>query len=228
MTKRSNHPSEEKTTRRSFGLKVLGTTAVLCLGLALETSGILIASTGPGLAQQEDQGFTLPTYDKENGSYYEVVEFPTNLGADEQWDTARALAEARTYKGRQGRLAVVKNQKTHLFLARTFGTKINDFMWIGLAYHCDSRQLIWEDGTIFKPGDFSAWAQRWYQNSPEQCTSDQPYMPVVYMPASQGFAWQATGPSDGLRYFLVEYPAPRSKGTAKATLSTAPKTVAAR
>jgi hypothetical protein len=210
MTNRSKRSSRGQTSRRSFGTKALSTAAIFCVGLTA-SAAVFMAAPTPSVAQQRyaDQ-FNTPILDKANGSYYEVVAFgpPFQL----PWEDAKMEADARVYKGRQGRLGVVKDAETHEFIAKHFAAQVDAYIWIGLTYHCDSRQLIWEDGTLFKPGEFSAWGSRWYRNQPMECIAERPYMPVAYMPATRGFVWQATGPAKFFEYYLVEYPAPPKTG----------------
>lgn len=207
-------------TQRHSGPKARRTIVVLstiCFAIA---GGLVVGSINSAKAQvAEAQGFTPPVLDKENGSYYELVPFPGD--GKGTWDEAKAQAEARAYQGRKGRLAVVKTRQANRFILQHFASKEpNDEMWFGLTYHCDSRQLIWEDGTIVKPTDFTNWDNQWYwdyaitcQYSGNGLPDGKPYMTVFYKAANDGFTWQAAGANKVFNYLLVEYPVAKSHKT---------------
>jgi len=203
-------------TREHLRLKTLRAVIVastLCVAL---TGALVAGSITSAKAQDSDDSvFTSPILDKQNGSYFELVPFPGD--GKGTWDEAKALAEARAYEGRKGRLAVIKNQSTNRFILQNLASKEpQDEIWFGLTYHCDSRQLIWEDGTIVKPTDFVNWDNQWYWDYAITCEysgnglpDGKPYMTVFLKAAQNGFTWQASGANKVFNYLLVEYPAPK-------------------
>ena len=212
----TNHRFASATSRRV--LSMMGAVAIAVVGIfvAAPISAVKaqdLKETNPAV-ELPDAKFAAPVYDKQNGSYYEMVGFQGD--GEGTWGEAAQAVDGRTYKGRQGRMAVVKDRATNTFLLRNFGYKMASEAWFGLAYHCDSRQLIWSDGTVFKPGDFSNWNNQWYRSYDETCDFgavefvDRRLMPVYYMTTNHGFTWQATGEEKVFSNIFVEYPAPEA------------------
>ena len=104
--------------------------------------------------------FSEIVYDKVSGSYFQYVLYPT--GKEQNWLTVRRQAESFSYKGIQGRLALVPNQEVSDFLRQTF--KPRHFVWIGLRYFCQYRKLMWVTGEILDRKSFQRWAGQWYRN----------------------------------------------------------------
>ncbi len=216
--------SSSKTMDRFAGvtynrtISTIGAVAIAALGIFVAAPISVVKAqdlkeTNPAPTLPETK-FTPPVYDKQNGSYYEMVGFQGD--GEGTWGEAVQAVDGRTYKGRKGRMAVVKDRATNNFLLRNFGYKMASEAWFGLAYHCDSRQLIWSDGTIFKPGDFANWNNQWYRSFDETCDFgsiefvDRRLMPVYYMTTNHGFTWQATGEEKVFSNIFVEYPAPEA------------------
>jgi hypothetical protein len=189
-------------------MSMLGAFFIVVIGFAVP------ASIDSAQAETSEYSFDTPVYDSANGSYYQVVTFPGDGEGD--WDEAHMAIEGMTYKGRTARLGVIKDSATNLFIAKNFASKINHEIWIGLSYRCASRQLVWDDGTVSKPGDYSQWARQWYRTLNETCAWKidhagpkemiDAYMPVYYTKFSKGFSWRATGEAKVYSYILVEYP----------------------
>lgn len=120
--------------------------------------------------------------------------------------TPAPLANSRTYKGVRGRLAVVKDRKTHEFLREKFGDVIDKETWIGLRYFCNSRKLLWVDGTIMEHSPPGMWHPRWHRTNITCDTTRIPYMPVYYVGGGMRMVWQASGDAKHHISYLVEFP----------------------
>lgn len=180
--------------------------AAVLLGLAL------LSIAAPAAAQDADGNplyYHAPILDPKTGSYYELRQ----AANDAQWVYFENEALNLSYKGRRGRLAVIRFPETHQLIMKTFYQQLySREVWIGLRFECRSRQLLWEDGTLYRPGEFSPWATPWYRSADTTCDSSQTmeYMPIAYTSAAEGFRWRAAGPSKVFDWYLVEYPAPAS------------------
>lgn len=152
----------------------------------------------PSLDGMETAG---PYYNPATKSYFEMISLKTMPGS-KKWDRANTEAMRKVYKGAQGRLAIVKDIKTHQFLLRNFDLKN---AWIGLQYFCSSQTAKWVDGTDASNSYFSAWDAQW-SNSHIRC-ANKGYMPVHYTTenATSTPRWRASGPNKGYTAYLVEY-----------------------
>src|SRR5690606_15702814 len=119
------------------------------------------------------------------------------------WAEANEFASKRVFKGVKGRLASIKKPETHTFILMNLPPA--DRTWIGLRYFCNNRKLGRVNGEPFKPGDFKAWAPEWDRSAGVGC-QERGYMPVAYLPVSDGFRWFAIGGLKLYRDLLVEYP----------------------
>lgn len=195
----------------SRSMPVRPSALVTQLGLAAVLSACLFATASSA------QDFKEPVYDPVSKSYFELRN--DNGGAPRKpasWGTARLNASKHMYKGRRGRLAVVKTQATHEFLRRNFpfifGNRPTG-AWIGLRYWCKFRRLQWVTGEFFEPGSFGPWAPQWYRVKHTSCSQRgsgaaiKGYMPVYYLPTDRGFQWQASGPLKHFTMYIIEYPA---------------------
>lgn len=178
--------------------------AVLLAGIAW--SGAMAVEKPPQGSTPVPQG---PFYDSRTGSYFEMQ---VSKGIRQpNWNNIRVLAARQSYKGRQGRLAVVRDLETLNFLRETF--RFNGETWIGLRFFCKFRKLIWVTGEIQPLNTPGVWAPQWYRNADVRCTND----PIDYMSVylteeadAGGVFWQAVGQAKYFRAYMVEYPAPPS------------------
>jgi len=173
--------------------------AFLLAGIAW--SGAMAVEKPPKGRTAYEQG---PFYDPRTGSYFELR---LNRVRNLYWRIARKEAASVTYKGRRGRLAVVKDQETLDFIREHF--RINGATWIGLQFYCKYRKLMWVTGELQPLGGTTMWAPRWYRNPENRCvTSNMAAMPVYLTPEADGpVLWQASSRNKTFRSFLVEYPA---------------------
>jgi hypothetical protein len=165
--------------------------------------------------------YNTAVYHEATGSYFELVRisdaYPGQFfRARRSWAQSVRLAAQREYKGRQGRLAVVKSKEVNDFLRDTFQSE--DRAWIGLRYWCRHRKLQWVTGELLRPTDYQNWGSRWSVggNNPggktiEGCSarSPSPYRAVHYWSLKHGFTWNAHVGNKHSPFFFVEYPAPK-------------------
>ena len=170
----------------------------------LEFKAWLVLAIGLALPLSAEAQYYSPVYNPHTKSYFE-------LRKDNQkgyWVDANNKAKTLSYKGVRGRLAVVEGQDTHSFLQRHF--KLDVETWIGLQYWCSFRKLLWVTGEVHDRSAFSPWAANWNRPGIAACedagTRVSGFMPVYYLPHSQGFRWQAVGSAKGFDRYLVEYP----------------------
>lgn len=149
-----------------------------------------------------------PFLDPRTGSYFELRINRVNHG---YWGYAKKQASSRSYKGRRGRLAVIKDAETLEFLREHF--RVNRPTWIGLMFYCKYRKLMWVTGEIQPLHVPGLWAPRWYRNPQIRCTTERiSSMPVFLTPEEHGPVFlQASGPSKSFHSFMIEYPAPPSE-----------------
>lgn len=125
------------------------------------------------------------------------------------WLDARRMAREMERKGVHGRLALVKDAETHLFLEKTF--ELEHEAWIGLRYWCRLHKARWTDNEDLDQGRFNVWANPWYFEKTGHCGSSRGYeagvfMPVYYLTHDNGFRWRAAGLQVGVRSFFIEFP----------------------
>ncbi len=143
----------------------------------------------------------LPIYNLHTKSYFELrIDMPK----PPNWNTANKFAKTRTYKGVRGRLAIVKDVETHSFLRANF--HINEEAWIGMRFLCSVRKLVWVTGDEQKRREFNAGARQWHRTNVTCRTNRITFMPVYYLPARDGFRWQASGQQKYFSSVFVEYP----------------------
>lgn len=143
-----------------------------------------------------------PYYDSSSKSYFEL-----RRGSQINWKKANRVAQDLIYKGRQGRLAIIRNAKTHSFLIKNFTIKKSSF--IGLRMFCKRRYLQWIDGSDPANDNFSAWSTTMHEEytcrAPLHSNTNE--YRAIYLPTGS-FNWQITGEMKAYSGYLVEYPAP--------------------
>ena len=169
----------------------------------------LLTLTGPMLAHaREPAGSPVKrVHDPVSGSYFELR---SRYKSVRHWDQAHKAAAGMVYKGRRGRLAVVKDERTLNFIQQNF--TLNIPTWIGMRFFCKFRKLVWVTGEIQPLKSPGMWAPRWHRTDIKCSNNNISYMPV-YLTSEDtgGVAWQASGPGKYFPNFLVEYPAPPAK-----------------
>ena len=144
-----------------------------------------------------------PFLDPRTGSYFELR---VSKRVHNYWHLAVNDAASLTYKGRQGRLAVIKDPETLDFIRENF--RFNEETWIGLRFYCKFRKLVSVTGETH-PLRNQMWAPSWHRGENCRTQSQWAYMPILLsMDGRSEAAWQATGPSKVFKSYLVEYPAP--------------------
>lgn len=155
-----------------------------------------------------------PVHDSRTGSYFELL---VSKRAHNYWHLARDEAGSRTYKGRRGRLAVIKDLETLEFVREHF--RLNEEAWIGLQFYCRFRKLVWVSGETQPLRNPGMWAPTWYRNQNMRCTTQRwDTMPIYLTREGEAeVSWQATGPAKTFVSFLVEYPPPPAEAKEPAT-----------
>jgi hypothetical protein len=167
--------------------------------------------------------FGKPLYNPESKSYFEL--FKPNLAemeraganvgrtdiVDMNWESAKTFAQSRAFHGVRGRLAVVKTDETHKFIAKNLHPP--DGTWIGLRLMCSGRTLQWVTGEIWPLNAYANWGQPWNRNggTPEvrsraDCSMNIDYLPVHYWGPTGGYRWNANGAAKRFYYLIIEYP----------------------
>lgn len=203
MIKSINH----ETRRVSASLGIVGLFAFLVASAAVQAA----------------PAYNTPFYNPETKSYFELYSPDANDPSNTKVKTfgkiqhkhAIKMAAQRFYKGVRGRLAVVKSQETHEFLAKHL--RPEGSAWIGLRYYCSFKKLMWVTGEIFTPGkDFAKWGPRTWSvqgsspanNKPGQCLYHEKgvALPVHYWGMEHGFFWNANGMAKEFNVMIIEYP----------------------
>ena len=209
MIKSINH----ETRRVSASLGILGLFAILVASAAVQAA----------------PAYNTPFYNPETKSYFELYSPDANDPSNTQVKTfgqigqkkALKIASGRFFKGVRGRLAVVKTQATHEFLAKHL--RPEGSAWIGLRYFCFYKKLMWVTGEIHNPGkDFAKWGPRYWNaqgGSPQgtqrsQCIggsnptrrAKSEALPVHYWGMEHGFFWNANGFAKKFNAMIIEYP----------------------
>ena len=143
--------------------------------------------------------------DPHSESYFLLREMPQAIN----WLQARALASQMERNGVRGRLALVKDAATHLFLEKTF--ELTGEAWIGLRYWCRLQRAKWVTGEDHDRSRLNAWAEPWYFEETGHCGGKRghaaaAFMPVYYLTQQDGFRWRAAAPKVGTEHFFVEFP----------------------
>ncbi len=177
--------------------------AIACL------AAVLSAATPAQVRAQQVEGADKqpqPVYNPATKSYFQRrTDMPDLEGHG--WLKAKKKAASLTYKGVRGRLAVVRDLETHSFLRANFN--FDGVTWIGLRFLCSVRKLVWIDGSEHKRSEFKAWARQWFRNAKVRCRTKNNlgFMPVYYLPDTEGFKWQASSPvKGGFNAYVVEFP----------------------
>lgn len=146
-----------------------------------------------------------PIYNPHTKSYFEFRRVPNPALGGVSWADAANRVSRLTYKGTNGRLAIVRDVETHEFLLQ-FPLKAPT--WIGLRLDCSTRELYWVDGSTLEKKDFHAWdLSQWYLTENIRCSKSNNinHMGVFYQ-SRKDFRWQAAGQEKLFDYFLIEYP----------------------
>ncbi len=162
-----------------------------------------------------------PVYYEPSDTYFELVslknQYPGRFVRDEtSWLSVKGLAAKRTYKGRRGRLAIVRDRETNVFLRDTF--KPNVSSWFGLQYLCKYNRLIWANGRLHEKNGFQNWARVWNvqgknpsnPNRSEGCSNHGYFYAIHYWPTKFGFTWNANARNVHWKLMFVEYPPPQT------------------
>ncbi len=160
-----------------------------------------------------------PVYYEPSDSYFELVslknQYPGRYVRDEtDWLAMKDLAAKRTYKGRRGRLAIVRDRATNSFLRDTF--KPDKSAWFGLQYLCKYNRLIWANGRLHEKDGFQNWGRSWNvqgknpsnPNRSQGCGNHNYFYAVHYWASKHGFTWNANARNVHWKLAFVEYPAP--------------------
>ena len=156
-----------------------------------------------------------PVYFPHTKSYFELVPYRTASGEVDDiygrsWLDSNNLARQRAFKGARGRLAVVRDEPTRVFLRDTF--KSERQTWIGLRYWCKDRRLEWVDGKDQGKNDYQVWAANWDLFNFRQkgwCEGWSPqlqFLGAFFMPVQAGFRWATHGSNKYYPRYFVEYP----------------------
>ena len=150
-------------------------------------------------------------------NYYELVGAEAGdshrgaLVMEITWERAMRKATRRSYKGVQGRLAVVRSEKLHTFLKRTF--RPDQITWIGLRYWCRFNRMQWVNGDFHDRSDYQRWDTVWarlggrpHGQSKPRCHGAAWYWPVHYWGVGYGFRWNANDMQKEGHAYFVEYP----------------------
>ena len=181
---------------RSALVLALGGTALLAFGAAS-------AVKKPGLGDTVvAQG---PFLDPKTNSYFELRNDLSRSRSG--WWAAKTAASSKYYKGRKGRLAVVKDLETLEFIRERF--RLNSGTWIGLIFYCKFRKAVWVTGEVQPSGASGMWAPQWFRNRTIRCRNQNiSKMPVYLTSQRKGEVfWQASGPAKAFLGYFVEYPA---------------------
>jgi len=174
----------------------------ICTILALLFMNSARVAAGQGLPETP---LGVPIYDPDSKRYFALMRSDTR-DFRSMWHTVTQQAQSQSFEGVRGRLAIVDSLEVHEFLLRHFPPQYGQWVWIGLRYLCQSRQLEWSDGRIFQPGSFQAWAPNW-KIDPYFCMDtdrgSKNYGPVAYSPDRQ---WVGVGLHKGYDYYFVEFP----------------------
>ena len=164
-----------------------------CLVLA----SVLFIST-PGICRAQGAVYGAPIYDPEAKRYFELI------GAyNQEWKEVKVDAQTHTYKGVQGRLAIVDNAEVHSFLLQKF--RPDKKTWIGMEYICQERVLLDSTGKRMDGMTFQAWARSW-KGDPWACSTGTDYMPLAYTEVAEGFRWTGWGVAKRFDAYFIEYP----------------------
>jgi hypothetical protein len=179
--------------------------------IALLFALLLAAVARSAVAADEGNVFAgqlvgIPVYDAESKRYFALMKPQLEPQYFTMWPEVEKQAEAHSYKGVKGRLAIVDSDEVHEFLLKTFRPNQYQYIWIGLRYLCRTKQLMWSDGRIAKPGGFQPWNAKW---TPDPYTCNDPnraddFAPVAYTPFMK--SWIALGRNKGYPWYFIEYP----------------------
>jgi len=191
---------------RSIGRRrVVGAATTVCVVIAV----LMIFADGAN-AQSGDAERVGPVYDPTSKSYFEIRDYSHIKPPGRNWANINKHVKQLTFKGVQGRLAIIRSPETHQFVQGNVLKDANGYVeavWIGLRLFCRGMKQLWVDGHVRRKGDFAAWSRRWYRNETATCMNQNfQYMPVYYGRKGSSWRWQASGQIKNFAHVLMEYP----------------------
>lgn len=187
--------------------------------VCLLTAGLLGVAGTTAIAEPV---YNKPFYNPETKSYFELYSPEADdpkrtrsvrLFGGIGYNHALEMTAKRRYKGVSGRLAIVKSQETHEFLAKNL--RPEGSAWIGLRYYCQFKKLMWVNGEILKTGkDFSRWGPHtWRLQGGSPRSTKESWCPagkssalgVHYWGLKDGFFWNANGFAKQFNAMIIEY-----------------------
>lgn len=182
--------------------------AAMVLALAV----FLAVPGGPARAEK----MIGPYYNPQTQSWFGLIK--RNRDGFLNFETARMIAQARTYKGLRGRLAIVRDKQTHDFIIDKLGGSMVRMTLFGLRYWCKYGRLQWVDGSFQKAQAFGPWQMPWMLTDNGRPASCGQYLAVYYEPAGMSYKgmaddpviygnhWRAVGSEKHFWEFLIEFP----------------------
>jgi len=146
--------------------------------------------------------FGMPTYNPNNGHYYEVVWSASGV----TWQQAKELAEQRSYMGSQGYLATITSAEENAWLAANFSDLKST--WVGgyqdhnaPDYSEPAGGWRWVTG---EPWSYTNWG---YIEPNNYWPEGEDYLAIWTAYAPTGYGWNDFSGHGGLPIaYLVEYP----------------------
>ena len=175
----------------------------------------LLALTLPALPAGAKELLEIPVYFPHTQSYFELVPYKTDDGRVDNiygkaWYHSNDNARRRAFHGVPGRLAVVRDEQTRVFLKDTFRSERPT--WFGLRYWCNERRLEWVDGKNQGKTDYQVWAANWdlfnfrQKGHCEGHNASLQFLGAFFTPVTEGFRWATHGSNKYYPRYFVEYP----------------------
>lgn len=191
--------------------------------VALLLAGLLVCvgiGGGQAAAQSQREGVSerqgiieLATrHHARTDTYYQLLrDWKTKQGVT--WTEARQRAAAQTYKGRTGRLAILRDPDVFAWVLNSLPLASAGWgqgeAWIGLRYWCSARQLVWVDFRAHARNAPAPWAVPWNRGGNDVCArTSGDYMGVYHL--GELGRWQAVAPPKRFPHYIVEFPPARS------------------
>ena len=173
------------------------------MGLTLQA-----AQAAPRIHEREGVIPLETSYHRPSDTYFQLVQdWKTTQGVN--WSEARARATHLTYRGRVGRLAVIRSGDLFAWMLQALPLSAVQWgegaTWIGLRYWCAANQLMWVDMKPQERGSFAPWAVPWNRGGGGSCVGVGASYMGVYHLGTIG-RWQAVGPAKRFPHYIVEYP----------------------
>lgn len=187
------------------------------LGMAFSLSLFPLAAWGKPLLEK-------PIYNEATGSYYELIDYrPTTGGYGLRWEEAEKLAARRMVGNVRGRLAVIRDPQTELFLK--VNLRPTSATWFGLYLDCNSMSFRWIDDVPLEKTDYANFdPSNWLRDRITLCDGlyTQTRWPV-FLDMSTDKKWGVKGPLKLFYFFIIEYPTGgRVEGTEDAEAHSVP------